>query len=48
MDNLDFTKFRYVEMVAELKSFTKAADKLYISQPALTKSIAKLETGPGG
>ena len=47
MDNLDFTKFRYVEMVAELKSFTKAADKLYISQPALTKSIAKLERDLG-
>ena len=43
MDNLDFTKFRYVEAVAELKSFTKAAERLYISQPALTKSIGKLE-----
>lgn len=43
MEHLDFVKFRHVEMVAELKSFTRAADRLYISQPALTKSIAKLE-----
>ena len=47
MDSLDFTKFHYVEMVAELKSFTKAADRLYISQPALTKSIGKLERDLG-
>ena len=47
MDPMEMTKFRYVEMVAELRSFTKAAEKLYISQPALTKSIAKLERDLG-
>lgn len=47
MDPMDITKFRYVEMVAELRSFTRAAEKLYISQPALTKSIAKLESELG-
>lgn len=46
-EHLDFTKFRYVEMVAELKSFTKAAERLFISQPALTKSISKLERDLG-
>ena len=43
MDAMDMTRFRYVEAIAELKNFTRAAEKLYISQPALTKSIAKLE-----
>lgn len=38
-----FLKFYYVEMIAELHSFSRAAEKLYISQPALTKSIGKLE-----
>ncbi|MGI5933591.1 MAG: LysR family transcriptional regulator [Lawsonibacter sp.] len=46
-EHLDFTKFHYVEMVAELKSFTKAAERLFISQPALTKSISKLERDLG-
>lgn len=43
MDAMDMTKYRYVETVAELRNFTRAAERLYISQPALTKSIAKLE-----
>lgn len=40
---MNYSKFYYVETVAELQSFTRAAEKLYISQPALTKSISKLE-----
>ena len=47
MDSLDFTKFHYVEMVAELKVLPRPADRLYISQPALTKSIGKLERDLG-
>lgn len=43
MNYSDFTKFHYVEMVAEERNITRAAQRLYISQPALTKSIAKLE-----
>lgn len=35
--------YHYVQTVAETGNFTKAAEKLYISQPALTKSISKLE-----
>lgn len=44
---MKFTKFYYVETVAELRSFSRAAEKLYISQPALTKSIGKLEAELG-
>lgn len=40
-------KLHYVETIAELRSFSRAAEKLYISQPALTKSINKLESELG-
>ena len=40
---MEFTRYRYVVTVAELRSFSRAASKLYVSQPALTKSIGKLE-----
>lgn len=44
---MKYSKFYYVETVAELRSFSKAAEKLFISQPALTKSVAKLEAELG-
>ncbi|HWQ58747.1 MAG TPA: LysR family transcriptional regulator [Clostridia bacterium] len=44
---MEFTKFHYVVTVAEMRSFSRAAEKLFISQPALTKSIAKLESELG-
>lgn len=44
---MKYSKFYYVETVAELRSFSRAAEKLFISQPALTKSIAKLEAELG-
>lgn len=44
---MEFTKLHYVMTAAELHSFTRAAEKLFISQPALTKSIAKLENELG-
>ena len=34
---------KYVVVLAEEKSFTKAAKKLFISQPSLSKSIKLLE-----
>ena len=40
---MDLNKFEYILCVAEEKSFTKAASKLYISQPALSKYVASLE-----
>ena len=36
-------KFEYVLALAEEKSLTKAAKRLYISQPGLTSYINKLE-----
>lgn len=46
MTNLNLLK--YFITVAELKNITKAAEKLYISQPALTKAIKQLEEEMGG
>ena len=38
-----FNHMHYVYTVYEEKSFTKAAQKLYVSQPALSGAIKKLE-----
>lgn len=40
---MDFDKINYLQMIYSEKSFTKAAKKLYISQPALSKFVAKTE-----
>lgn len=40
---MDFVKYGYVVAVAELKSISKAAERCFISQPALTRSINKIE-----
>ena len=40
---MQLTTIRYVVMVAETGSFTKAAELLYVSQPALSQAIARLE-----
>lgn len=40
---MDLRQFTYVSMAAECGSFTKAAAKLFISQPALSNYIAKVE-----
>ena len=42
-----FKHVDYVYAVYEERSFTKAADKLYISQPALSSTIKKLEKDLG-
>lgn len=42
-----FKHMDYVYAVYEEKSFTKAAEKLYISQPALSSTIKKLEKDLG-
>lgn len=40
---MELRQFTYVNMVAECGSFTKAASKLFISQPALSNYINKVE-----
>ena len=42
-----FNHMHYVYTVYEEKSFTKAAQRLYVSQPALSGAIKKLETELG-
>lgn len=43
MGEIDFESYRLFCMVAECESFSKASEKLYISQPAVTQAIRKLE-----
>ena len=38
------TGMRYIKMVYEQGSFTKAAEKLFISQPSLSAMVKKTET----
>ena len=40
---MELRQFTYVDMVATCGSFTKAAAKLFISQPALSNYIGKVE-----
>ena len=41
--NLDWEKLRLFDTVAEAGSFTEAARRLHMSQPALSRQIAALE-----
>ncbi len=45
--NLDWEKLRLFETVAEAGSFTEAARRLHMSQPALSRQIAALEADMG-
>lgn len=40
---VDITQLRYFLKVAELENFTRASEELGVSQPALSRSIAKIE-----
>lgn len=44
---MDFNKLNYLLAVAEFKSFSKAAEKCFISQPALTRCIKNIERDLG-
>ncbi len=46
--NIDFELYRIFYVVANNESVTKASEELSISQPAITKSIKKLESQLGG
>lgn len=46
--NIDIEFYKVFCVVAENGSFSKAAEKLYISQPAITQTIKKLEEQLGG
>jgi len=40
---VDYQQLKYFQTVAHLEHFTRAAQELYISQPSLSRSIARLE-----
>ncbi|MGN1004601.1 MAG: LysR family transcriptional regulator, partial [Oscillospiraceae bacterium] len=40
---MDITHLRYVVTLARLRSFSRAAETLYVSQSSLSQQIAKLE-----
>lgn len=40
---MELRQLKYFKTVGELQHFTRAAEKLFISQPTLSRSIAKLE-----
>ena len=44
---MNWNQLQYVITIAEEKSITKAAQKLYISQPSLSLSIQALEKETG-
>ena len=40
---MTFNDLRYIVVIAEENSITKAADKLYMTQPALSQYLKKVE-----
>ncbi|MCL2898167.1 LysR family transcriptional regulator [Brenneria tiliae] len=44
---MEFRDIKYVLMVAEEKSFSNAAQRLFITQPSLSQSIARIEESLG-
>lgn len=45
---MDIQRLRYFKAVAQMEHMSKAAEKLHITQPALSKAIALLEEEVGG
>ena len=46
-DKVSLKQLRYLSAIAETGSFRRAADRLGVTQPALTAQIAALESGLG-
>lgn len=44
---MEFVKLRYLVAVAEQKSFSKAAEKCFVSQPTLTRCVQSMEKSLG-
>lgn len=44
---MELTQLIYFQKVAQLEHLTKAAQELYISQPSLSQTIARLEADVG-
>lgn len=42
-NNIDFNSYKVFYFVAKCKSFSKASEKLFTSQPAVSISIKKLK-----
>ncbi|WP_423786659.1 LysR family transcriptional regulator, partial [Holdemania massiliensis] len=40
---MELTQLRYFAAVAELQHVTRAAERMHVAQPAITKSIQRLE-----
>ena len=40
---MTFTQINYLITISETKSFNKAAEQLYVSQPSLTSAIKEME-----
>ena len=47
MDALDIRELQYFVQVTDLGNYSAAAERLYISQPALSKVVQKLEAELG-
>ncbi|HAG04422.1 MAG TPA: LysR family transcriptional regulator [Lachnospiraceae bacterium] len=45
--NMEFKSYEYVQAIKEERSFSKAAKKLFISQPSLSQYISRLEEQVG-
>ena len=44
---MNLSQLRYFRKLAQVQHFTKAAEELYITQPALSNSIKQLENELG-
>ena len=40
---MDFKELEYILVIAQEKNISKAAERLYVSQPALSRALLKVE-----